>query len=506
AAGAVEKLRKGDICIIRKTSGGGKYEYGVIGIWFFYELLDIEGKQEPLWIPPDGWKYKIIMKPLVKEFKTLFKEDFSKDVEDQLRHKESTKVEGLIQTSIQGAVRLGFDDPNLPLRYLKAIIEEKKEECDNEAEYEDSRGNRFKIDVYEFLRDICEKKLVYFPPTNIIKTLNKHQLVKDFIEHLDGKGLKFKHEIIYRIISALLANKNVILTGPPGSGKTTLAMELADFFNKKGINKGFIPTTATSDWSAFETIGGYFPESDAKLKFNRGLFLEAIKENKWLIIDEINRAEIDKALGELHTVISGQSVLLPFKEGGKRIKIIPGNEDIDEEENVEIYQIDPCWRIIGTMNSYDKSFLYTLSYALMRRFSFIDISIPDDEDYNNLIDDKLQKITSFDDAIRNALRSSIKEIINSLSRENKIREIGPAIILDTIDYIEMRNSLDMGGSPDVLKYLGEGFILNLFPQFEGLKEGDYAKLLEVFSNLFKGNEILKEIERKIDEIKNIFLE
>ncbi len=157
SAGNVEKLKKGDICIIRRTSGGRRYKYGVVGIWYFYDKEDIEGIQEPLWIPTDVWKYKIIMKPLVKQFEALFEEDFTKDIPDQLRHKESTKVKDLIRTDIQGAVKINFRDPILPKRYLKAIIEEKRLECDINLDYE-INDKVIQINVYNFLRTIVESK------------------------------------------------------------------------------------------------------------------------------------------------------------------------------------------------------------------------------------------------------------------------------------------------------------------------------------------------------------
>ena len=159
AAGNVNRLTRGDICLIRKTSGGGTRKYGVLGIWYYYGKQNIEDFPEPLWDPIAGWKWKIIMKPLVKEFETLFEEDFSIAVPGQLRHKESSKVYGLKQTGIQGAVTIPRD-PSLLRRYLKAIIEEKKDECDLEVEYEDESGNIFNINVYEFLDDLTKENFL----------------------------------------------------------------------------------------------------------------------------------------------------------------------------------------------------------------------------------------------------------------------------------------------------------------------------------------------------------
>jgi len=159
SAGTVNKLSPGDICLIRKTSGGGTRRYGVVGIWYYYGKQDVEGFPEPLWIPSTGWKWRIIMKPLVKEFESLFEEDFSVAVPGQLRHKESSKVYDLKQTGIQGAVAIPRDQALLR-RYLKVIIEEKKDECDLEIEYEDEYGNSFNINVYEFLNDLAKNEIL----------------------------------------------------------------------------------------------------------------------------------------------------------------------------------------------------------------------------------------------------------------------------------------------------------------------------------------------------------
>ena len=57
------------------------------------------------------------------------------------------------------------------------------------------------------------------------------------------------------------------------------------------------------------------------LEFRDGLFLEAIREGRWLVIDELNRSNFDRAFGQLFTVLSGQSVVLPYEDpdSGKRI-------------------------------------------------------------------------------------------------------------------------------------------------------------------------------------------
>ena len=56
-----------------------------------------------------------------------------------------------------------------------------------------------------------------------------------------------------------------------------------------------------------------------------GLFVEAIESGRWLVIDELNRSNFDRAFGQLFTVLSGSAVVLPFKRKGQPnpLSIVP---------------------------------------------------------------------------------------------------------------------------------------------------------------------------------------
>ncbi|MCK4613672.1 MAG: AAA family ATPase, partial [Thermoplasmata archaeon] len=228
-------------------------------------------------------------------------------------------------------------------------------------------------------------------PTKAPETYSPH------LEHLKVKKLGQLPEVssLYfenpdslftQIATALKNGKHIILNGPPGTGKSKLAKEICKFYkgNKDGEKegeKGYIMTTATSDWSTFDTIGGLMPAEEKKLEFNKGIFLRCFQndegkpDNKWLILDEINRADIDKAFGSLFSALTGDNITLAQKIHKNPIEIIGDPGEGDEVENHKFF-IHPDWRIIATMNTFDKASLYEMSYAFMRRFAFINVGVP----------------------------------------------------------------------------------------------------------------------------------
>ncbi len=307
---------------------------------------------------------------------------------------------------------------------------------------------------------------------DIVIEKRKYQKLNLNPDLLEVKLREFKilSNKVMQICASLNAGKHIILDGTPGTGKTDLALKFSSAAEENKFMDGYILTTATSDWSTFDTIGGLMPGEDGKLSFHEGKFLEAISLNKWLIIDEINRADIDKAFGQLFTVLSGQNVELPYKENGKSIKIKNWDEIYSKHDfKTATYYIGKNWRIIGTMNVDDKDSLFDLSYAFMRRFMFIDVDLPNDEDYKKIIETWANNL---DD-----------EYINQLLKIHQIiqyKKIGPAIFKDMIDYIKQRSKLNNDSIEVVLTESVESYII---PQLEGLNKSKIEKIRLFFENL-----------------------
>ena len=181
------------------------------------------------------------------------------------------------------------------------------------------------------------------------------------------------------------------------------------------------------------------------------------RRNQWLIIDEINRADIDKAFGPFLTALSGDNVELGLKDRNNRNieLVVEDNFENDAEYEDNQYVVPKDWRIIGTMNTFDKTSLYEMSYAFMRRFAFIPVPIPRKIDVNTV--KKLCVLWNIDgfDAYDNIAKLWL--LINNY------KKIGPAIVEDIVKFVAL------GGD-----YISS-VVLYVLPQLEGLYDDKINK-------------------------------
>lgn len=249
-------------------------------------------------------------------------------------------------------------------------------------------------------------------------------------------GLVGLDGVVDQVLASLLSGKHVILIGPPGVAKT----ELSEYICRL-LSAPFTMTTATSEWTTADTIGTY-TSTEAGLDFEPGIIAESIEKNEWLIIDEFNRAQIDKAFGELFTVFSGKTVALPYKKrfGAEAKRVILGSE---ASEGCHLIELSKSWRMIASMNSFDKASLDRLSLALMRRFSVVYVQPPLPEDYRKLLIDAADGLL-IDVNHQSTFNSAVEKLVDLFSGHQTIGfraigiDVGPAIPLDAVKYIEQR--------------------------------------------------------------------
>ena len=235
---------------------------------------------------------------------------------------------------------------------------------------------------------------------NPLEVPNKGQALEHVLRTIHDR-FSFPRELTAKLLAELQAGRHVILTGPSGTGKTALA---------KAVTRalGYYPvvTTPSADWTTFETVGGLLktpgPSGSGQdtmgdlpeYAFRPGVVLEAVLGNWeelpassgpgvrwvrtgrgvvetggaaargwWLVLDELNRGDMDLVLGGMFTALESRRFRIPAAVEGWGTQEIPIPHD---------------FRIVATLNMEDRQTLFRISSALKRRFSFIEVPVTRD--------------------------------------------------------------------------------------------------------------------------------
>ena len=193
---------------------------------------------------------------------------------------------------------------------------------------------------------------------NDLDEADEHYTSADFLDEVF-----LSPEDLEQMLGLLRRKKNLILQGAPGTGKTFAAKRLA-YALMGQTDDSRVEVVQFHQSTAYEdVVVGLRPTAEGGFAAAEGVFARFCRRaaadpgrDYVFIIDEINRANISKAFGELLMLIEaehrGEALRLPVSG--------------------ELLSVPKRLHIIGMMNTADRG-LALIDYALRRRFAFFEM-------------------------------------------------------------------------------------------------------------------------------------
>ena len=193
---------------------------------------------------------------------------------------------------------------------------------------------------------------------NDLDEADEHYTSADFLDEVF-----LRPEDVEQMLGLLRRKKNLILQGAPGTGKTFAAKRLA-YALMSQTDDSRVEVVQFHQSTAYEdVVVGLRPTAEGGFAAAEGVFARFCRRaaadpgrDYVFIIDEINRANISKAFGEL-------LMLIEAEHRGEALRL-PVSGDL--------LSVPKRLHIIGMMNTADRG-LALIDYALRRRFAFFEM-------------------------------------------------------------------------------------------------------------------------------------
>lgn len=229
-------------------------------------------------------------------------------------------------------------------------------------------------------------------------------------------------DLALETVRVLRRFKNVVLEGPPGTGKSHVVADVAEAWENEtgrplvGNGRGRYAITLHPNTTYEEFVEGLrYDDEDESFKRKDGFLREVINRAKndsrsdyLVLIDELNRANVPKVFGDL--LLTMESSKRATWNGAEW----SGGMEVTLPYSAELFSVPSNVYLLGTMNSSDRS-IAPLDSALRRRFGFIrveplvgdalrerivDVDSPDAADR---VERSIDQLTNLNEALRNCL-------------------------------------------------------------------------------------------------------
>lgn len=347
---------------------------------------------------------------------------------------------------------------DIPCMRIKAVavVDSEMESLDDRKDYD---GLRYKVN---FISNE-DKDFDGSPFGSYRRTIQKcdNQDIIDYVNSLFSDDMEDKN-LYKKYISLLEANKNLILTGAPGTGKTYLAKKIAHAMNAECEFVQFHPSYDYTDF-----VEGLRPiqETVGEVGFERkdGVFKEFCKRAAKNLEDS---KKSGKELSDEKTLEEKYNELIDKIESGEinDFKLRTGSKKMD------VVKVSDFNNIILKTPGTTSNRTYTVSFARIAKLAKV---FPDTN--------SLFTISNINDAIRDAIggcnASSYWAVLNVVYKQGESHNKGAVIEVKEKPYVFIIDEINRG---EISKIFGELFF-SIDPGYRGIAgrvKTQYQNLIE----------------------------